>query len=86
MMNQEMYILKISLKKEEGEVDSTFKTTKEKFLKLIYDWNDIVKQNPKEIIVTVSDDGEIKVEGEELILSIFRFYVLFLKLLENLLL
>ena len=43
--------------------DWIFKTTKEKFLKLLHDWDEIVKQNPKEIIITVSDDGEIKVEG-----------------------
>lgn len=48
----------------EDEEEWTFKTTKEKFLKLLDDWDKLVKQNPKEITITVSEDGEIKVEGK----------------------
>lgn len=41
----------------------TFKTTKEKILKLFHQWNTIIQLHPKEIIITISDHDDITIEA-----------------------
>lgn len=49
---------------EEKEDEPCFSISKEKFIKMLEDWDAITKQKPNQIFLTIDDDGNIKFEAK----------------------